>query len=157
AVNEYNCKCGSGSQYKQENVVIVQKSDAVAGNSIAPWIINDSSNNSNSTFLFDSMPTTPVNASTSDNTQYVVSNWGGSSNNFMGAVKTPGTPNGNNIATTITKVSIGNTTAAVTPVQPGGSINTSGPVKTNFESAMVQGGDLWAVGTDGCTPQNDNA
>jgi IPT/TIG domain-containing protein len=157
AVNEYNCKCGSGSQYKQENVVIVQKSDAVAGNTIQPWVINDSSNNSNSTFLFDSMPTTPVNASTSDNTQWVVWNWGGSSNNFMGVVKITGTPAGNNIATTITKVNIGNTTAALAPVQPSGTINTSGPVKTNFESAMVQSGDLWTTGTDGCTPQNDNA
>ena len=156
AVNEYNCKCGSGAQYKQENVVIIQKSDAIAG-SFTPWIINDASNNSNSTFLFDSMPTTPVNASTSDNTQYVVWNWGGSSNNFMGVVKITGTPNGNNIATTTTKVPIGNTTSPPTPVQPGGNINTSGPIKTNFESSMVQGTDLWATGLDGCTPQNDNA
>ena len=31
AVNDYGCKCGSGAQYKQENVAVMQKSDAVAG------------------------------------------------------------------------------------------------------------------------------
>jgi IPT/TIG domain/Bacterial Ig-like domain (group 3) len=156
AVNEYNCKCGAGNQYLQENIVVVQKSDAVAGNSITPAIFNDASNNSNSTYIFDSMPTTPVNASTSDNTQYVVWDWQGTSNNFMRLVRITGTPNQGNVDFTgnATTIGIANQTAPPTPVAQGG--NLAGD-KQNFQSAMVQGNDLWAVATDGCTPQGDNA
>ena len=152
AVNEYNCKCGSGSMYKQENVVVVQKSDAVAGGSITPAIYNDTSG---STFAFDSMPTTPVNASTSDNTQYVVWDSQASSNNGMKLIRITGTPNANNVSFTgnVTSIGISNQTAPPTPVAKGG--NLAGD-KQNFQSAMVQGNDLWAVATDGCTPQYPN-
>jgi hypothetical protein len=152
AVNEYNCKCGSGSLYLQENVVVVQKSDAVAGNTITPAVFSDASNNSNSTYLFDSMPTTPLNASTSDNTQYVVWDWQGTSNNFMRLVRITGTPNQGNVDFTgnATTITIANQTAPPTPVAQGG--NLAGD-KQNFQSAIVQGNDLWAVATDGCTPQ----
>jgi IPT/TIG domain/Bacterial Ig-like domain (group 3) len=153
AVNEYGCKCGSGSSYKQENIVVVQKSDAVAGNSITPAIYNDSS--SSPTYAFDSMPTTPVNASTSDNTQYVV--WDGqqTSGNAMKLIRITGTPNGNNVDFTgnTNNIGIANQTAPPTPVALGA--NLAGD-KQNFQSAMVQGNDLWAVATDGCTPQFPN-
>lgn len=154
AVNEYGCKCGSGSLYKQENVVVVQKSDAVAGNSITPAIYNAAKGSS--TYAFDSMPTTPVNASTSDNTQYVVWNSQASSNNQMTVVRITGTPNGNNVDFTgnVTSIGIGNQTAPPTPVAQGG--NLAGD-KQNLQSAMVQGNDLWAVATDGCTPQGDSS
>ncbi|HEV2374756.1 MAG TPA: Ig-like domain repeat protein [Streptosporangiaceae bacterium] len=152
AVNEYGCKCGSGTQFKQENIIVVQKSDAVAGNTITPAIYNDSSG---STYAFDSMPTTPVNASTSDNTQYVV--WDGqqSSNNSMKVIRITGTPNANNVNFTgnVTTISMANQTSPPTPVAQGG--NLAGD-KQNFQSAMVQGNDLWAVATDGCTPQFPN-
>lgn len=153
AVNEYGCKCGTGSMYKQENIIVVQKSDAVAGNSITPAIYNDSS--SSPTYAFDSMPTTPVNTSTSDNTQYVV--WAGqqSSGNFMKLIRITGTPDANNVDFTgnVTTITIANQTAPPTPVAQGG--NLAGD-KQNFQSAMVQGNDLWAVATDGCTPQFPN-
>jgi len=150
AVNEYNCKCGSGSQYKQENVVVIQKSEADAGQTIHWVVFSDSSNNSDSTYLFDSMPTTPVNTST--NTQHVVWNWQGSSDNFMRLIRITGTPNGNNVDFTgnTTTLDIADQTAPPTPVQPGGTIAGD---KQNFQSAVVQGNDLWAVATDGCTPQ----
>src|SRR6266511_772530 len=120
AVNEYGCKCGAGNQFKQENIIVLQKSDLVAANTITPVI---DSQNSYSSFIFDSIPTTPVNASTFDNTQYVVWNAELSSDNKMGVIRITCTIAGD---------------------------------KTNFQSVVVQGSDLWAVGTDGCTPQDDN-
>jgi hypothetical protein len=152
AVNQYGCKCGEGKKFKQENVVVIQKADAVAGKSITPAIYSDTTNNENSTYLFDSMPTTPVNASTSDNTQYVVWDWQQSSNNFMKVIRITGTPNAKNVDFTgsVTKIGIGNQTSPPAPVQPSGTIAGD---KKNFQSAMVQGNDLWAVATDGCTPQ----
>jgi hypothetical protein len=149
AVNQYGCKCGEGKKFKQENVVVIQKSDAVAGKSITPAVF---SANSYSSYIFDSMPTTPVNASTSDNTQYVVWDKQLTSSNEMALIRIAGTPNESNVNFTgsVTKIGIGNQTAPPTPVQPGGTIAGD---KQNFQSAMVQGNDLWAVATDGCTPQ----
>jgi hypothetical protein len=155
AVNEYSCKCGGGNQFLQENVVVIQKSEAVAGQTIHWVVFHDSSNNSDSTFLFDSMPTTPVNASTSDNTQYVVWDWHQSSGNFMKLVRITGTPDGNDVAISdVTKMDIANQTAPPPPLQQGGTVAGD---KQNFQSAMVQGNDLWAVATDGCMPQFPSA
>jgi hypothetical protein len=153
AVNQYGCKCGSGSKFKQENVVVIQKSDAVAGNTITPAVY---SANSYSSYIFDSMPTTPVNASTSDNTQYVVWDKQQTSSNEMALIRITGTPDESNVDFTgsVTKIGIANQTAPPTPVQPGGTIAGD---KQNFQSAMVQGNDLWAVATDGCTPQFPSA
>jgi IPT/TIG domain len=149
AVNEYGCKCGSGSKFKQENVVVIQKSDAVAGNPVTPTVY---SANSYSSYIFDSMPTTPVNASTSDNTQYVVWDKQQTSSNQMAVIRITGTPNAHDVDFTgsVTTIGIANQTAPPAPVQPGGTIAGD---KQNFQSAMVQGNDLWAVATDGCTPQ----
>jgi hypothetical protein len=149
AVNEYGCKCGAGKEFKQENIVVIQKSDAVAGNTITPAIY---SANSYSSYIFDSMPTTPVNASTSDNTQYVVWDKQATSGNEMAVVRITGTPNEENVDFTgsVTKIGIANQTAPPAPVQPEGMLAGD---KQNFQSAMVQGNDLWAVATDGCTPQ----
>jgi Bacterial Ig-like domain (group 3)/IPT/TIG domain len=152
AVNEYGCKCGAGSMFKQENVIVIQKSDAVVAATITPVIFNDSSG---STYRFDSMPTTPLNASTSDNNQYVVWDGNQTSNNTMEVVRITGTPNANNVDFTSNTTSLGiaNQTAPPTPVAKGG--NLAGD-KQNLQSAMVQGNDLWAVATDGCTPQYPN-
>lgn len=162
AVNEYNCKCGSGSLYKQKNVVVLQKSDLLSAVATTPVV-------DTTTFQFDSMPTTPVNASTSDNTQYVVWNNKRSSGNTMDVVRITGTPNGGNVNfTNVQSPSIGNMTTQPNPQQPGSCFDTnSNPTpclvdssglatKGNFEAAMVQGNDLSAAATDGCTPQNDN-
>src|SRR6266511_3395156 len=162
AVNEYGCKCGAGNQFKQENIIVLQKSDLVAANTITPVI---DSQNSYSSFIFDSIPTTPVNASTFDNTQYVVWNAELSSDNKMGVIRITGTPNGGDVDfSNVQTPAIANTTAPPTPIQPGTCFDSSGnPIactiagdKTNFQSVVVQGSDLWAVGTDGCTPQDDN-
>jgi hypothetical protein len=149
AVNEYGCKCGAGSKFKQENVVVVQKSDAVAGNTIFP---SEFSANSFSSYIFDSMPTTPVNASTSDNTQYVVWDKQASSGNELALIRITGTPNEKNVNFTgsVTKIGLANQSGPPAPVEPGGK--TVAGDKQNFQSAMVQGNDLWAVATDGCTP-----
>src|SRR6266702_142152 len=160
AVNQYNCKCGNANQTGPENVVVLQKSDLITGASTTPVVAT-------SGFQFDSMPTTPVN--TSDDTQYVVWNNKQSTNNTMGIVRITGTPNAGNVTFgTAQTPSIANQTAAVNPVQPGScfdsnnnpiacTIDSSGlATKGNFESAMVQGNQLWATGVDGCTPQNDN-
>ena len=152
AVNEYNCKCGSGNLFLQENIIVIQKSDAVAGNTVTPVVF---SANSFSSYIFDSMPTTPVNASTSDNTQYVVWTKQATSSNQMAVVRITGTPNASNVDFTgsVTTIGIGGQTALPAPVQQGGNIAGD---KQNFQSAMVQGNELWAVATDGCTPQGDN-
>ena len=161
AVNDYSDKAGTA--FKQENVVVIQKSDAVAGNTITPAVYSDATNNSGSTYLFDSMPTTPVNASTSDNTQYVVWDFNASSNDFMKLIRITGTPNAHNVDFTgnVTQLSIANQMAPPPPLAQGGNLCTgtkppcSGDTQ-NFQSAMVQGNDLWAVATDGCTPQYPN-
>jgi hypothetical protein len=152
AVNEYGCKCGVGSMFKQENVIVIQKSDAVVAATITPVVFNDSSG---STYRFDSMPTTPVNASTSDNTQYVVWDGNRTSNNTMEIVRITGTPDAHNVDFTSNKTSLGiaNQTKPPTPVANGGTLAGD---KQNFQSATVQGNDLWAVATDGCTPQFPN-
>src|SRR5207247_10871431 len=115
AVNEYNCKCGSGNMFLQENIVVIQKSDAVAGNTITPVVF---SANSFSSYIFDSMPTTPVNASTSDNAQYVVWDKQLTSNNQMAVIRITGTPNGGNVNFTgnVQTIGIANQTAPPTPV-----------------------------------------
>src|SRR5258708_5518323 len=51
AVNEYGCKCGAGTSFKQANLIVIQKSDAVAGNPLTPAVYSDASKNSNSTYL----------------------------------------------------------------------------------------------------------
>jgi hypothetical protein len=154
AVNEYGCKCGAGSKFKQENVVVVQKSDAVAGKTIFPAGF---SANSYSSYIFDSMPTTPVNSSTTDNTQYVVWDKQASSSNEMALIRITGTPDEKNVNFTgsITKIGIANQSAPPAPVEPGGK--TVAGDKQNFQSSVVQGGDLWAVATDGCTPNYPKA
>src|SRR6266545_4122103 len=93
AVNEYGCKCGSGSQYKQENVMVLQRSDidAAAGTT---YIVASFAWNTTGEREFDWMPTTPLNSSTSNNTQYVVWNQEASSSNHMGLMRITGTPNG---------------------------------------------------------------
>jgi hypothetical protein len=161
AVNDYSDK--AGNTYSQENVVVIQKSDAVAGNTITPAVYTDATNNSGSTYLFDSMPTTPVNASTSDNTQYVVWDFNATSNDFMKLIRITGTPNAHNVDFTgnVTQLSIANQTAPPAPLAQGGNLctGTQAPCsgdKQNFQSAMVQGNDLWAIATDGCTPQYPN-
>jgi len=152
AVNEYNCKCGAGTSFLQVNVVVLQKSDVVAGNTIAP-VINSA--NSFASFIFDSIPTIPVNASTADNTQYVVWDRNATTNNEMAVIRITGTPNANNVNFgNVQKVPISNQTAPPTPVQPSGTIAGD---KQNLQSAMVQGNQLWAVATDGCTPAGDTA
>jgi hypothetical protein len=160
AVNQYNCKCGNANQGGPENVVVLQKSDLITGASTTPVVAT-------SGFQFDSIPTTPVN--TSDDTQYVVWNNKQSTDNTMGIVRITGTPNAGNVTFgTAQTPSIANQTAAVNPVQPGSctdsnnnpiacTIDSSGlATKGNFESAMIQGNQLWATGVDGCIPQNDN-
>jgi hypothetical protein len=162
AVNEYTDK--AGTSFKQENIVVMQKSDAVAGNTLDWDVYSDSSNNSDSTYYFDSMPTTPVNASTSDNTQYVVWDWQQPSDDFMKLIRITGTPDANNVDFTgnVTKLGIANQTNPPPPVQQGGGnlcSSSKAPCtgdKKNFQSAMVQGNDLWAAATDGCTPQYPN-
>ena len=160
AVNAYGDK--GGTTGGPENVVVMQKSDAVAHATLDYDVYSDSS--SSPTFAFDSMPTTPVNASTSDNTQYVV--WDGqqASNNYMKLVRITGTPDAGNVNFTgnVTQLGIANQTGPPAPVAQGGNLCTGtqapcGGDKQNFQSAMVQGNDLWAVATDGCTPQGDNA
>jgi hypothetical protein len=151
AVNDYNCKCGSGSNFTTENVMVMQKSDIVAGAGIDFVIRRENTTNG---FVFDSMPTTPVNASTGDNTQYVVWNNQLTSNNQMAVIRITGTPEAGNVDfSNITHIPIGDNTALPAFPQPGGNIAGD---KENFQSAMVQGNELWAIGTDGCTPQNDN-
>ena len=152
AVNDYNCKCGSGSNFTSENVAVLQKSDVVAGNTVSYVVRKENTTNG---FVFDSMPTTPVNASTSDNTQYVVWNNQLTSNNQMAVIRITGTPAGNNVDfSNITKIPIGDNTSPPAGVQPSGTIAGD---KMNFQSAAVQGNELWTVGTDGCTPVNDNS
>lgn len=154
AVNQYGCKCGSGSLYRQENVAVLQKSDAVASATL-DYTVTSYTFNTTPDREFDWMPTTPVNASTSDNTQYVVWNQERTSSNQIGIMRITGTPDGGNVdLSSITRISIADSTAPATPVQPGGTIAGD---KMNFQSAVVQGNQLWATGTDGCTPQNDNA
>jgi IPT/TIG domain/Bacterial Ig-like domain (group 3) len=154
AVNQYNCKCGSGSLYEQENVVVMQKSDAINALTL-DYTVSVFAWNTTPDREVDWMPTTPVNASTSDATQYVVWNQERTSNNEIGIMRITGTPDGGNVnLSNITRLSIANTTQPPAGVQPGGTIATD---KANFQSAMVQGNQLWAIGTDGCTPQNDNA
>ncbi len=167
AVNEYTGTCSAGSCFKQENVVVLQKSDLV--NSLTTTPVVDTATITSSTFAFDWMPTTPVNASTSDNTQFLVWNNIRSANNTMGVMRITGTPAGGNVNfSNVQTPTIANQTAAPFAVQPGTCFMSGNPVacivdssaistKGNFESAMVQGNDLWATGVDGCTPQNDNA
>ena len=159
AVNAYGDKGGTTSG--PENVVVMQKSDAVAGQTL-DWVVF--SDSGGSTFAFDSMPTTPVNASTSDNTQYVV--WDGqqSSSNYMKLIRITGTPDAGPVNTSVTQLSIADQTAPPRPLAQGGFLCTGskGPCtgttgdKQNFQSAVVQGNDLWTVATDGCTPPGDN-
>lgn len=149
AVNEYGCKCGSGSQYKQENVMVLQKSDIVAAAGTT-YIVASFAWNTTSDREFDWMPTTPLNSSTSNNTQYVVWNQEASSSNDIGVMRITGTPAGNDVDfSNITRIGIGNATSPPAGVQPGGTIAGD---KMNFQSATVQGSQLWATGTDGCTP-----
>ncbi len=150
AVNEYGCKCGSGSQYKQENVMVLQRSDidAAAGTT---YIVASFAWNTTGEREFDWMPTTPLNSSTSNNTQYVVWNQEASSSNHMGLMRITGTPAGGDVDfSNITDIGIGNATSPPAGVQPGGTVAGD---KMNFQSAVVQGSQLWATGTDGCTPQ----
>jgi IPT/TIG domain len=163
AVNAYGDKAGNTGG--PENVVVMQKSDVVAHDTVDYVVYSD--NSSSPTFAFDSMPTTPVNASTSDNTQYVV--WSGeqASSNYMKLVRITGTPDANNVDFTgnVNQLAIANQTTPPVPLAQGGNLCTGGTppkipcagassgAKGNFESAMVQGNDLWAVATDGCTPQ----
>jgi IPT/TIG domain/Bacterial Ig-like domain (group 3) len=160
AVNEYNCKTNCpGSSFLQENVVVLQKSDLIAGVTVDGVVRSE---NDTDGFIFDSMPTTPVNASTSDTTQYVVWNLRASSDNEMAVIRITGTPDGGDVDfDDVTKISISDMTCATTSpcappagVQPGGTVATD---KMNFQSAMVQGNDLWAIGTDSCTPQYPSA
>ena len=153
AVNQYGCKCGAGSKFKQENIVVIQKSDAVAGKTITPVLY---SANTYSSYIFDSMPTTPINASTSDTTQYVVWAKQATSGNEMALIRITGTPDESNVAFTssVTKIGLANQSAPPEPVQPGGTFAGD---KQNFQSAVVQGNDLWAVATDGCTPNYPSA
>jgi Bacterial Ig-like domain (group 3)/IPT/TIG domain len=145
AVNQYGCKCGSGSQYRQENVVVLQKSDAIASATL-DYTVTSFTFNTTPDREFDWMPTTPVNASTSDNTQYVVWNQERTSSNQIGIMRITGTPDGGNVnLSNITRLSIADTTAPATPVQPGGTIAGD---KQNFQSAVVQGDQLWATGTN---------
>ena len=168
AVNDYNCKCGNAANFTAENVVVLQKSDVVAGNSVSYVVKSENTTNG---FIFDSMPTTPLNTSTTDPTQYVVWNNQLSSNNQMAVIRITGTPAANNVNFgNITKIPIADNTtvpAGVEPdVAPGSCFDNATPPnriictiatdKRNFQSAVVQGGQLWATGTDGCTPQNDN-
>jgi hypothetical protein len=159
AVNEYNCKTNCpGNSFLQENVVVLQKSDLIAGTAV-DWVVK--SENDTDGFIFDSMPTTPVNASTSNNIQYVVWNGGATSDNEMAVIRIRGTPDGGDVDfDDVTKISISDMTCATTSpctppagLQPGGTIAAD---KVNFQSAIVQGNELWATGTDGCTPPNDN-
>ena len=151
AVNDYNCKCGAGTNFTSENVAVLQKSDVVAGDTV-DYVVR--SENTTNGFIFDSMPTTPVNASTSDNTQYVVWNNQLTSNNQMAVIRITGTPDAGNVDFgNITKIPIADSTSPPAGVQPGGTIAGD---KMNFQSAMVQGNELWAVGSDGCTPDGDN-
>jgi hypothetical protein len=153
AVNQYGCKCGSGSMYRQENVVVLQKSDVIAGATV-DWTVTSYPFATTADRAFDWMPTTPVNASTSDNTQYVVWNQEATSSNQMGVMRITGTPDAGNVnLTNITRISIADSTSPPAGVQPGGTIAGD---KMNFQSAMVQGNQLWATGTDGCTPEGDN-
>jgi hypothetical protein len=153
AVNQYGCKCGSGAQYRQENVAVLQKSDVVNGLTL-DYVVNSYTFNTTPDREFDWMPTTPVNASTSDNTQYVVWNQERTSSNQIGIMRITGTPDGGNVDfSNITRISIADSTAPPAGVQPGGTIAGD---KMNFQSAVVQGSQLWVTGTDGCTPQGDN-
>jgi hypothetical protein len=153
AVNQYGCKCGSGSMYRQENVAVLQKSDAVAGVTL-DYVVASFTWNTTPDREFDWMPTTPVNASTSDNTQYVVWNQERTSSNEIGVMRITGTPDGANVnLSSITRIGIADSTSPPAGVQPGGTIAGD---KMNFQSAVVQGNQLWGTGTDGCTPQNDN-
>ncbi len=171
AVNEYNCKCGSGAQYKQENLAVLQKSDVVAGDTL-DYVVYNYAFNTTPDREFDWMPTTPINASTSDNTQYVVWNNEATSNNKMGVMRITGTPDGGNVdVSNITRLGIANSTSPPAGVEPdtapGSCLDGASPPnailctiatdKKNFQSATVQGTQLWATGTDGCTPENDNA
>lgn len=164
AVNEYSCwvgPCPGGGQsvFLQENAVVLQKSDVVAGDTVNYVVKSENTTNG---FRFDSMPTTPLNTSTTDPTQYVVWNLQASSNNQMAIIRITGTPDANNVDfSNITKVSIADMSCASSSgpcnapagVQKGGTVAAD---KTNFQSAVVQGGQLWAIGSDGCTPENDN-
>jgi Bacterial Ig-like domain (group 3)/IPT/TIG domain len=153
AVNQYGCKCGSGAQYRQENVAVLQKSDVVAAATV-DYVVASFQWNTTGNREFDWMPTTPVNASTADATQYVVWNEERTSSNELGLMRITGTPDAANVSfASITKIGIANNTAPPAGVQPGGTVAGD---KMNFQSAMVQGNQLWATGTDGCTPQNDN-
>ncbi len=154
AVNEYGCKCGSGSQYKQENVMVLQKSDIVAAAGTTYYVYSYAWNTTGER-EFDWMPTTPLNSSTSNNTQYVVWNQEASSSNHMGLMRITGTPNGGDLdLSDITDISIANSTSPPAGVQPGGTIAGD---KMNFQSAVVQGSQLWTTGTDGCTPSYPTA
>jgi Bacterial Ig-like domain (group 3)/IPT/TIG domain len=149
AVNEYGCKCGSGSQYKQENVLVLQRSDIDAALGTT-YVVASFAWNTTGEREFDWMPTTPLNSSTSNNTQYVVWNQEAGSGNHMGLMRITGTPAGSNVDfSNITDISIGNATSPPAGVQPGGTIAGD---KMNFQSSVVQGNQLWATGTDGCTP-----
>ena len=153
AVNQYGCKCGSGSMYRQENVAVLQKSDVVAGATL-DYVVASYPFSTTPDRAFDWMPTTPVNASTSDATQYVVWNKEATSSNEIGIMRITGTPDSGNVNfSNITRIPIADSTAPPAGVQPGGTIAGD---KMNFQSAVVQGNQLWATGTDGCTPQNDN-
>lgn len=160
AVNAYGDKGGTTSG--PENVVVMQKSDATSGQTLDWVAISDSGG---STFAFDSMPTTPLNASTSDNTQYVV--WDGqqSSSNYMKLVRITGTPDGGDVDySSVHQLGLADQTAPPRPLAQGGNLCTGskGPCaagkgdKQNFQSAVVQGNDLWAVASDGCTPTGDS-
>jgi hypothetical protein len=154
AVNEYGAKVGTSSNYKQENVMVFQRSDIdnVLGTT---YYVYSYAWNTTGEREFDWMPTTPLNSSTSNNTQYVVWNQEAGSGNHMGLMRITGTPDGGDLdLTNITDVGIGDATSPPAGVQPGGTIAGD---KMNFQSAIVQGNQLWATGTDGCTPSYPTA
>ena len=163
AVNEYTGTCGAGSCFKQEDVVVMPKTPLLSGSAFSFVIF---STNSFSSFVFDSMPTTPINASTTDNTQYVVWNGDEDSNNTfhkIGVIRITGLPGGT-VNFNLQTASLASFTSPPAGVQPGTCFDNLGNQipctiagdKENFQSSVVQGNDLWTVATDGCTPQYPN-
>lgn len=151
AVNEYGAKIGTKDNYKQENVMVFQRSDIDADLSTTYYVASFAWNSTDER-EFDWMPTTPLNSSTSNNKQYVVWNQEASSGNHMGLMRITGTPANNDVDfSNITDIDIGDATSPPAGVQPGGTVARD---KKNFQSAVVQGNQLWATGTDGCKPSS---
>ncbi len=142
--NVYLGHNGSGAYFTGEDVIVLQKSNLIAGKTVSygGWT---------SGYAFDSIPAVPTPYAANNNTtQYVV--WQGYG--LLHIDQITGTPDGGNLDNSnVQSPAIGTMTASV----DASGIPSGAAGDNNIESVTWESNHLWASATDGCTPAGDFA